>query len=231
MKFNKGDTPSNEIIHHYQYKWSQTLSDWVNDYQTKLIDGFIYWRGIPVIQSPQDLWIFQEIITDRQPEVIIEIGSLAGGLTQYLADLLLLIGGKRRVVALDIDHSHFRAESPLIDCITGDSGDPGIASEIAETCKNKQTMIIHDSCHHADAVFDDLVTYSPLVTKGQYFIAADGIIDLFHGQKVKLSKRYPGPLVAVEKFLEQAPEFRADLEREKLVVTYNPRSFLELILD
>ena len=88
MEFGKTARASQETVGRYRDAWSQSLSDWVIDYHTKLVHGYIYWRGLPVLQSPQDLWIFQEIIMERQPEVVIEIGSLAGGMTQYLADLL-----------------------------------------------------------------------------------------------------------------------------------------------
>ena len=90
-------------------------------------------------------------------------------------------------------------------------------------------MVIHDGLHRAENVYQDLVAYREMVTVGQYYIVSDGIIDLFKDQNVALSKSYPGPLVAVERFLNESSLFRPDLGREKFVVTYNPGSFLERV--
>ena len=227
MKFGKTARASESIVDSYRDAWRQSLADWVNEYQTKLVQGYIYWRGLPVLQTPQDLWVFQEIIMERKPEVIIEIGSLAGGLTQYLADLLLLLGGDRRVVSVDMDRRDFRAESPLIHCVTGMSEDEETVSQVSELCRDRSTMVIHDGNHRAENVYRDLEAYGKMVSIGQYFIVSDGIIDLFKDEKVKLRKAYPGPLIAVEHFLKQTKVFRPDFAREKFVLTYNPNSFLE----
>ncbi|MEX0759496.1 MAG: CmcI family methyltransferase [Tistlia sp.] len=231
MKFEKSAQASRAVVEKYRSAWKQSLSDWVNDYQSQVVRGYgyIHWRGVPIVQAPQDLWTFQEILMERQPEVVVEIGSAAGGLTQYLADLLSLLGGERRVVSIDISRVNFQASSPLIHCITAASEAESTVSEVAELCRGRKTLIIHDGNHRAEAVYQDLLSYSDLVTPGQYYIVTDGIIDLFKEEGVKLSKKYPGPLVAVEAFLEHDQRFRPDLEREKFAVTYNPMSFLERI--
>ena len=32
----------------------------------------MYWLGVPILKNPLDLWIFQEIIHNTKPDVIIE---------------------------------------------------------------------------------------------------------------------------------------------------------------
>ena len=58
--------------------------------------------GVRAIKNPFDCWIYQEIITEIRPDVIVEIGSAAGGSTLYLAHLLDLLG-HGSVVSIDIN--------------------------------------------------------------------------------------------------------------------------------
>lgn len=44
--------------------------------------GNTFWLGIPTSKCPLDLWIYQEIIFEVNPDVIIECGT-AGGVVHY----------------------------------------------------------------------------------------------------------------------------------------------------
>ena len=46
---------------------------------------------------------------------------------------------------------------------------------------------------------------------------------------MKWEKFCPGPVEAVKRFLAETNEFEADRGREKLVLTYNPGSFLRRV--
>lgn len=39
------------------------------------------WFGVPALQSVTDFWTYQEIIYERQPDYLVELGNLAGGST------------------------------------------------------------------------------------------------------------------------------------------------------
>ncbi|MCK4390590.1 MAG: hypothetical protein KAV83_10190 [Desulfobacterales bacterium] len=56
--------------------------------------------GIPTLKNVLDAWIYQEIIYEVQPEIVIEIGSYNGGFTVYMANLLELLK-KGKVVSID----------------------------------------------------------------------------------------------------------------------------------
>ena len=51
------------------------------------------YRGVPVIKNPLDLWVYQEILYEVKPAVIIETGTFAGGSALYLADLCAAMNG------------------------------------------------------------------------------------------------------------------------------------------
>jgi len=48
--------------------------------------------GVPVWKSPLDLWIYQELIHELRPDVLIEAGTKFGGSAYYFARLFDLVG-------------------------------------------------------------------------------------------------------------------------------------------
>src|SRR5881397_3438671 len=52
--------------------------------QQRIMEGSSY-HGIPTMKSPLDFWIYQEILWETRPAIIIELGNLCGGSTLALA--------------------------------------------------------------------------------------------------------------------------------------------------
>jgi len=185
------------------------------------------WMGIKTMKNPFDAWVYQEIIHDVKPEVIVEIGSAEGGSTLYLAHLLDLLG-KGRVVSIDCDRADYHIQHDRIVEITGYSDSPDVIDRVAELCRGKSALVIHDGNHTRDQVLKDLDIYSKLVSAGSYLIVEDGIIDLFEPGDY-IGKDYYGPLAAIEAFLSRNPGFIVDPERERYILTNNPKGFLKRI--
>lgn len=118
-----------------------------------------------MLKSPLDSWIYQEIIAETRPQVLVEIGSHSGGSTLYFAQLFDLLG-EGEVLSLDIDRSRYQAHHPRITDITGDCADPAIVAQVARRCAGKRTMVIHDADHLRASVRRDLELYGPLVSPG-----------------------------------------------------------------
>jgi len=57
---------------------------------------------VPIIQLPEDVLRYQEVVFRLQPDVIVETGIAHGGSAVFSASLLKLIG-KGRVIAVDVD--------------------------------------------------------------------------------------------------------------------------------
>lgn len=196
---------------------------WCTKELAQIRQGTVTYFGIMTKKLPLDLWVFQEIIADRKPEVIVEVGNLFGGTTLYLAHLLDVIGSGY-VVACDIDHDRFEAKHSRFRMVTGDIGSQPIIDKVNALVDGRRCMVIHDAQHPCKPVLRDLRNLSPLVTKGQYFIVEDGVIDA-----AKWKPNAPGPMAAVEKFLPDHPEFKADRSRERYGITWNPMGYLERI--
>ncbi len=156
--------------------------------------------GRPIIQYPQDMIAMQEIIWTVRPDLIIETGIAHGGSLIMYASMLALIDyaeavelgetinpktAKRHVLGIDIDiRAHNRAAiethpmSHRIKIIQGSSIDPEIISRVHECAqKYKKVMVVLDSNHTYDHVFEELKAYGPLVSKGSYCVVFDTIID------------------------------------------------------
>jgi cephalosporin hydroxylase len=38
-----------------------------------------FWMGVPLYKCPTDLWVYQEIVVETRPSVIVETGTANGG--------------------------------------------------------------------------------------------------------------------------------------------------------
>jgi cephalosporin hydroxylase len=172
-------------------------------------------------------WIYQEIIYEVQPDVIVEIGSRYGGGTKYLADLLDMLG-KGMVISIDVDRSVYNLNHERVKMLTGNSSDPKIISEVAGMCRGKTVLVIQDGDHSKKQALEDLENYSRFISVNSYFIMEDGIVDLFHYDD-GLGFQKEGPLAAIEEFLSRNSNFAIDPTRERYILTYNPKGFLKRI--
>lgn len=181
--------------------------------------------GIPCQRSPTDFWMYQEIIFDLKPDVIIEIGNFCGGSALSLAHLCDQIGNGR-VIGIDINHSrlHQLAKAhPRISFVTGDACE--VFSHVANSLQKSETvLVIEDSSHEYQNTLDVLLKYSQLVSLGSYIIVEDSICH--HGLDLGPT---PGPYEAISDFIDQNPGFLVDRTKEGFLITWNPKGFLRRI--
>lgn len=139
------------------------------------------WFGFRTMKSPMDMWMYQEILAETKPDLVVECGTAFGGSSLYLASLLDVLG-RGEVVTIDIQARSGQPNHPRISRLIGSSVDPAIVGE------------------------DTNVNGHPVVPD--------------HG---------PGPMEAVDAFLPGAPEFVIDRDRERFMLTLNPRGYLRRV--
>ena len=149
----------------YRRRWNRGLRRWLMRYETQVVFDRVSWMGVPAWKNVLDAWVYQEIIHEVRPEVIIEIGNARGGSTLYLANLLDLLGGGE-VIGVDVDHSKFEVRHQRISLVTGDSLSPETLAQVEEAVRGRQGLIIHDGDHARDHVLGDLRAYAKLVRLG-----------------------------------------------------------------
>ena len=211
----------------YDQRYLMTLAEWLLFHQKEIVFKFPHYTGIPIWKNPFDLWIYQEILYEIAPDIIIEIGSRYGGSTKFFADLLLL-NGEGFVISIDKYRKDYHLEHERVVTINGDSTSPEVLEEVSKLCRGKNALVIQDGDHSFNHVLKDLENYAKFVSVGSYFIVEDGIVDLFH-EGDGLGFKDKGPLAATEKFLEMRHDFIVDESRERYILTYNPRGFLKRV--
>lgn len=202
------------------------------------------WLGRPVIQLPEDMIRVQEVIHAVRPDVIIETGVAHGGSLIFYASLCTAIG-KGRVVGIDIEirpqnraaiEAH--ALSGVITLVEGSSTAPEVLEQVRGLVGSGETvLVILDSNHSYQHVLDELRLYAPLVTKGSYIIATDGVMrDLADVPNGQLDWATDNPACAALDFAQENQDFRpappepAFAEGVVLVdYTYWPDAYLKRI--
>lgn len=191
-----------------------------------------FWRGIPTLKCPLDLWIYQELLWHLRPQLVIELGTFAGGTTNFLADMLDLNGAppESGVLTVDIldrdeiapylggyDAASFpvriRPPHPRIDYLTGDSISAAVVAKAQAAALGKEpVMVIADSNHSLGHTRSELSLYADLVTPGSWFVMED--------------TDGPEPRDAVAQFLLADERFAVDPQCEKFHLTFNPGGYL-----
>jgi cephalosporin hydroxylase len=173
------------------------------------------WFGVPIIQLPDDMLRYQEVVFAVQPDVIIETGIAHGGSLVFSASLCKLIG-RGRVIGIDIDlrpHNRVRLEShPLRNLITLIEGS-SVSGDIVEVVKQhvragEKVLVALDSNHSYAHVSAELAAYAPLVTPGSYIIATDGLMrDLTDVPRGEPAWDLDNPARAAEDFVTKHRDF------------------------
>ena len=183
-----------------------------------------YWRGVEVWKNPLDLWLYQEILHEVQPDLIVEAGTKYGGSAYFLANLCDLLD-RGRVVTIDITEQPNRPAHPRLTYLTGSSTDPGIVEQVDQMAAGGRLLVLLDSDHSARHVLDELRVWHSRVPVGSYVIVEDTNV---HGHPV-FPRHGPGPMEAVDAFLAENDDFVVDESKHKFFLTFNPRGYLKRV--
>ncbi len=201
------------------------------------------WLGLPIIQFPQDIIAMQEIIWKVKPDLIIETGIARGGSVILYASLLEMLGGKGKVVGIDIDiRPHNKAKikaHPLykkkkrIVLLEGSSTDEKIVEQVRKLAKGKKRILVAlDSNHTYSHVRDELKAYASFVTKGSYLVVFDTVIEILP-EDLLLNRPWRkgnNPKNAVDQFLKNNLDFVSDADIDnKSLITVSPSGYLKRI--
>lgn len=203
---------------------SAPISDLLAHWQAHSLSATTY-AGIRTVKTPCDAWMYQQLVFERRPAVIVEIGNWCGGTLLMLAHWLDAIGSGR-VIGVDVEHSRVpelvRAH-PRIELVTGDAVQ--MAGQVAAMVGvADEVLVIEDSSHTCANTLAVLQAYAGLVRPGGYFIVEDTICH--HGLA---AGPQPGPWEAVQAFLLERRDWQADRSREAFGVTWNPGGYLRRI--
>jgi cephalosporin hydroxylase len=192
------------------------------------------WMGAPCLKSPHDVWVYQEILFETRPTLIVETGTAWGGSAHYLGCVLDAMhasdGHEGRVVSIDTLARTGEIDHPRVTKIKASSTDGGTVARVrAMIGGHDRVMIILDSLHNRDHVLAELVAYGPMVTEGCYAVVEDSNINGHPVHTDFAPDQGPGPFEAVADYLRTTDRFEVDRAREKLFMTLNPCGYLRCV--
>ena len=208
-------------------KWSPAVQAVTDQFHTLYYDDKKTWHrtrwlGVKALKCPFDMWMYQELIHDLRPGLIIETGTAYGGSANFMAHICDLID-EGEIVSVDLDPKPDLPQHRRITYLTGSSTDPAIVAKVRGMIPpDKPVVVILDSDHSESHVYDELQAYADMVTPGSYLIVEDTNVN---GHPVHLAHG-PGPMEALDRFLAERDDFEIDPEMERYHLTQNPRGFL-----
>lgn len=200
----------------------RTVQDIIPHLQDAFTDKTHYF-GVQTLKNPFDVWVYNEIIFEIKPDVIVEIGNKNGGSTLAMAHILDAIG-KGRIIGVDLSHATVPTivtDHPRISLIESD-GVKAFEQVQAQIKPEDIVLVIEDSSHTYHNTLAVLRTYGGLVSEDSYFIVEDSIIQ--HGLDAGPTI---GPFEAIHDFLAENNDFYIDVSKEKYIITWNPDGFLK----
>lgn len=185
----------------------------------------VTYRGVKYIRCPFDYLIYQMIINEVKPDLIIEIGTNAGGGALYMADILDKNnkGEVHTIDVVDIVKSEIVLNHSRIKRFLG--GYEGY--DLSNTANFNEILIIDDGSHMYSDVKKSLEKFGNLPSKNSYFIVEDGIIN-----ELGYTEYEGGPLRAIEEFLEKRGDYIIDYKWCNFFgknATFNVNGFLKKI--
>lgn len=178
--------------------------------------------GIETWKCPFDIWVYQELLHEIRPELIVETGTHRGGSALFFAHQFDLLGGGE-VITVDVQPHPDKPDHPRITYHHGSSLDDDFYGLVTDRARSlDRVMVVLDSDHSCRHVLAELERFAPLVSPGCHVVVEDSNVN---GHPI-YPEFGPGPMEAIEAFLPDHPEFSVDRDREKLLMTFNPSGYL-----
>lgn len=197
--------------------------------------------GVPLLKFPEDLRVYEHLIEECQVNVVVEVGTAAGGSALWFRDRLALAGRYLHlpppaVVTVDIDMAEARRQlrrtdrsyTDTITLIEGDIRDADVVERVhASVPEGARVLVVDDGAHEVDALGASLDGLWPLVSPGSYLVVEDTHIS--YPALMSAEPRRDGPTLAefVGDWLTTHTEFVQTREPERYVVTSNPGGYLQ----
>jgi cephalosporin hydroxylase len=202
-----------------------------------------FYAGAPISKFPEDLRVYEHLLWDMAPNVVIELGIRHGGSGLWFRDRLRTLEAYGRIAAyhvicvdVDIDQAlpHLERADPryreTMTFLKGDVCDPAAADEVERLLPDSaRCFVIEDSAHVYETTYGALENFSRFTPPGGYFVVEDGCVDV---EPMRLRPDWPrGVLPALHDWLrtEKGQGFKVRRELELYGLTCHPEGFLQRV--
>ncbi len=166
------------------------------------------WMNEPMLQTPEDIIKFQEIIFKYKPKILLEVGIAWGGLLLFL-DTIREKAKIKKIIGIDIfipNTLKNRLNKKLsrdVNIFHSSSIDHKLIPKLKKLIKKNKCLVHLDSNHTEEHVLKELIFYDKILKKNDLIIVGDTIINYIPNQKHRVrewnSKK--NPKTALDKFL------------------------------
>jgi len=195
---------------------------------------------------PEDLRTYEQILWERAPRVVVEVGVQHGGSTLWLRDRLFDFQRYRSraapiVIAVDVDLSQARKSfgalppegTAGIELLEGDIKDDGLLAEIrAMVPSDAEVFVIEDAEHDATTTLAALRGLAPLIRAGGYYMVEDTCVDI---ERLRVDEAWPrGCGTALEEGLASEAlgrRFRRRADLQPYGLTCHPGGLVQRLAD
>jgi cephalosporin hydroxylase len=209
-----------DLLQRYHDLWYSSGHTW----------HYTHFLGVGLMKCPNDIWMYQDLMSRLRPQVVIETGTYQGGSAlwfAFLMDMLRIDGG--RVLTVDIKNYRktWLVEHPRIFYLNGNSADPDVADDIQEVLPERGgRLVVLDSDHSAEHVRHELELYAPMLRVGDWLVVEDTNIGWTDGA----GGGDRGARGGVQDYMDQHPgEFVQDLLSERYLLTMNPGGWMQRV--
>jgi cephalosporin hydroxylase len=184
------------------------------------------WLGHPVNRYPADLHVYQELLSELRPGLVVLAADDDGlaGRALFAASVCDQLGAGH-VVAVGGPDPSDRPEHPRITHLAGPPEDPAVAAQVAALAPETPDALVILGVGHVERVVGAFELYAPLVPAGGYVVVENTVVN---GRPV-VSGFGPGPHEAVVGILGRHPDFVPDPARERYTVTFNRGGYLKRV--
>ncbi len=162
----------------------------------------VKYRGIRYVKCPFDYVIYQMILEEIKPDLVVEIGTFQGGGALYIADIISKWGGIVHTIDIvNCVEDEIVEEHPNIFLFR--NGYQGYDTSLAK--EFKRVLVIDDGSHYSYDVKEAFEKFNHLVCQGSYYIIEDGSIYFTDPSSLE-----GGPVKAIEEILSENSKFQID---------------------
>ena len=129
------------------------------------------WMNEPMLQTPEDIIKFQEMIFEYKPKILIEVGIAWGGLLLFL-DSISEKAKIRKIVGIDIFIPNSlksrlnKKISKKVKIFNSSSIENKLILKLKKLIKNQRCLVHLDSNHTEKHVLNELICYDKILKKG-----------------------------------------------------------------
>lgn len=216
------------------------LDYWLRRVEQHTQDSY---AGVPMSKFPEDLRVYEHLLWEARPNVVVEIGAHLGGSALWFRDRLRTLAAYTgqdaiRVVSLDLDTSQARSKLAAADphfeetivLVDGDIRDPSTAARVeAALPADPVCFVVEDSAHTYETTLAALESFARLVPPGGFFVVEDGCVDI---EEMRLAPEWPrGVLPAIDAWLgsDEGRAFTVRRDLELYGLSCHPGGFLQRV--